>query len=342
MNRRKPIIYVSADGTSSISDRVDAATFEIVKLKLELKPKEKNNKLLDTNLSYILSAAASTAGLVSILSSVLPFPPLVLPLVYSLTQLIKKQEGQTSTTQELAFHSLSNDEEFSAKATQILNQLNLSQLQSLVEMIPFSSLPEEFEFPPGHPLPESIYRVHPLKTKNKRYIPLESFYSLLFDEREAELIRLLTDLGAKKIVIQEVTNETNDQGVNANVKLGGMGGGEGSRIREGKQSGIKARTIKLRGKHWTPNLNIEPEKYSWLPYEPKWEGLVHARIHGGTLSDSIELTSDISYAIGGNIKLTEGILQNLAEFGAGMKAINSSQKKQVFEVEFSDSIEDVN
>ena len=151
----------------------------------------------------------------------------------------------------------------------------------------------------------------------------------------------MTDLGAKRIVIQEVTNETNDQAANANIQLGAIGGGEGSLIQEGKQLGIKARTIKLRGKHWTPNLSFEPEKYSWLPFEPKWEGLVHARIHGGTLSDSIELTSDISYAIGGNIKLTEGILQNFAEFGAGIKAINSSQKKQIFEVEFSDSIEGI-
>ena len=345
MNRRKPIIYVSADGgISSITDGVDAATFEITKLNLELKSTEKNNKILDNNLFSILSGVSTTASLVSILSPfVLPFSPLVVfPLIYSLSQLIKKQEGQTSTTQELDLQLVSNDEEFSVRATQILTQLNLRQLQSLVETIPFSSLPEEFEFPPGHPLPESIYRVHPLKTKNKRYIPLESFYSLLFDERESELIRLLTDLGANKIVIQEITNETNDQGANLNIQLGGIGGGEGNLMREGKQLGTKARTIKLRGKHWTPNLNFEPEKYSWLPFEPKWEGLVHARIHGGTLSDSIELTSDISYAIGGNIQLTEGILQNIAEFRAGMKAINSSQKKQVFEVEFSDSIEDVN
>ena len=347
MNRRKPIIYVSADDIASFTDRVGAATSEITKLNLELKSKEKNSKLSDPSLidklsdTTLVDKFSTVVGIASIFMPS-PFLHVSLILAIGLTELIKKKEGQIPTRHESNFEPLDNDEKFSVKATQILNQLNLSQLQSLVEMIPFSSLPEEFEFPPGHPLPESIYRVHPLKTKNKRYIPLESFYSLLFDERESELIRLLTDLGAKKIVIQEVTNETNDQRANANIQLTGIGGGEGSLIRDGKQSGIKSRTIKLRGKNWTPNLNFEPEKYSWLPYEPKWEGLVHARIHGGTLSDSIELTSDISYAIGGNIKLTEGILQNLAEFGADMKAINSSQKKQIFEVEFSDSIEDVN
>ena len=175
MNRRKPIIYVSADGgISSITDGVDAATFEITKLNLELKSTEKNNKILDNNLFSILSGVSTTASLVSILSSVvLPFSPLVVfPLIYSLSQLIKKQEGQTSTTQELDLQLVSNDEEFSVRATQILTQLNLRQLQSLVETIPFSSLPEEFEFPPGHSLPESIYRIHPLKTKNKTPIQI--------------------------------------------------------------------------------------------------------------------------------------------------------------------------
>ena len=126
-------------------------------MNLELKPKEKSNKRLDP--INLLSEAPKSTLIAAALSFALPpfSGLLLLPLTYSVAQLIMKKEGQTSTTQESTLQSVSNDEEFSVKATQILNQLNLSQLQSLVETIPFSSLPEEFEFPPGHPLPESIY-----------------------------------------------------------------------------------------------------------------------------------------------------------------------------------------
>lgn len=312
MNVHKPIIYVSAGGTSSLSDEFFSNCTENAKLKSDVKLDEKNKALSNI--------AAAITGIIGI--TVVPTP-----LAIGLTQYLNKTKEQIASSQE------------TFKATQILNELNLNQLQSLIEVIPFLSLPEEFEFPPGHPLPENIYRVHPLKSKSKKYIPLESFYALLYDERETELIRLLTDLGATKIKIQELTNESNEQGADANVQVTGAGGVGGNFSREGKQSGIKARTIQLRGKPWTPNLTLELEKYSWLPYEPKWEALVHARKYGGTLSDSIELTSDISYSITGKIKLAEGLLQNIADLGAGIKAIKACQKRQLFEFEFADSIE---
>ncbi|MFM6254538.1 MAG: hypothetical protein ACKPEQ_36265, partial [Dolichospermum sp.] len=115
MNRRKPIIYVSADGVASFTDRIGAATSEISKLNLELKPKEKNDKLLDTSLIDILSDITlvdkfSTA-VVGIASIFMPNPVLQasLILVIGLTELIKKKEGQTPTGQESNFESLNND-----------------------------------------------------------------------------------------------------------------------------------------------------------------------------------------------------------------------------------------
>ena len=339
MNKCKLIIYVSADGTSSLADQISAVDREITKLKSDIKPNENNSKALEDVPLTTAAMGALTAMLTVIGVTLVPFLS-VAPLAIGVVQYLIKKQEQTSSSQEASLHEADSDEEFANKAAQVLNQLSLNQLQTLVEVIPFSSLSEEFEFPPGHPFPENIYRVHPLKSKSRKYIPLESFYALLYDERETELIRLLTDLGATKIVIQEVTNESNEQEANANVQFTGIGGGEGSFARAGKQSGVKARTIQLRGKPWTSNLTLAMEKYSWLPYEPKWEALVHARIYGGALSDSIELTSDISHSIGGKLKLAEGLLQNIADLGSGVKTIKAHQKRQLFEVEFADSIED--
>ncbi|MDJ0637144.1 MAG: hypothetical protein QNJ34_28480 [Xenococcaceae cyanobacterium MO_188.B29] len=218
---------------------------------------------------------------------------------------------------------------------QTLEKIDFSNWIDFIEQIPFSSIPEELDFPPGHPLPNRFYRVHPLKNKNHQYIPAEQFESLLYKERESELIKLLVDLGATDICVQELSSSKTKESVEGKVSLIGLGEGSFEKNGESQKLSSNSQITKLKPKNWTPE-NFNPEIYSWLPYEPYWESLVYARLKGGCLSSSIELTSDTSFAISAQLGLAEGLFKNLGSLGFGGEFSRLRKEKKRFEVKFID------
>ncbi len=332
MDSHKPIIYIATDNYPVFSEKLSSTIKEIE----NLKPGEDWQKIIAGIAGYT-GTGVGVGMLAGIVGSAFIAPPLLgLASTFAIN---KWKEIQLSKSESLTPKTLENNGQSLDKAVKTLKELNLENWKSLVESIPLSSIPNDLEFPPGHPLPEHLYRVHPLKLKKKKYIPIEVFDTLLYDEREAELIYLLTDLGATKITFREINNQSNEHGANAEVKIIGAGGLEGKGEHKRTQSQDNSQFIKLRGKPWTPNMTIDKEKYSWLSYEPSWERLVHTRLVGGALSTTIELTTDNSYSISGQFKLAEGLLQNIGALGAGATITQSFQKKKLFEVEFADSIE---
>jgi hypothetical protein len=332
MDSHKPIIYIATDNYPVFSEKLSSTIKEIE----NLKPGEDWQKIIAGIAGYT-GTGVGVGALAAIVGSAFITPPLLgLASTFAIN---KWKEIQLSKSESLTPKTLENNGQSLDKAVKTLKELNLENWKSLVESIPLSSIPNDLEFPPGHPLPEHLYRVHPLKLKKNKYIPIEVFDTLLYDEREAELIYLLTDLGATKITFREINNQSNEHGANAEVKIIGAGGLEGKGEHKRTQSQDNSQFIKLRGKPWTPNMTIDKEKYSWLSYEPSWERLVHTRLVGGALSTTIELTTDNSYSISGQFKLAEGLLQNIGALGAGATITQSFQKKKLFEVEFADSIE---
>lgn len=249
MNSYKPIIYIATDNHPVFFEKLSSTIEEIDNLKLG----EDWQKMIPgfatmVDATVVLTQLASTMGI----------------------------STWKQSKDEVKIEVQSVD-----KAVKNLKKLNLERWKYLVESISLSSIPNDLKFPPGHPIPEHLYRVHPLKQKMNKYIPIETFDTMLYDEREAELIYLLTDLGATKITFQDITNRSNEYGANAEVKVIGAGGVGGKGEHKGNQSEDSSEVIKLRGKPWTPNMTIDREKYSWLSYEPSWESLVHTRLVGG-------------------------------------------------------------
>jgi hypothetical protein len=161
-------------------------------------------------------------------------------------------------------------------------QLNPKQWQEeIVETVSLVNIDSKIWFPIGHPLPDRFYRQHPLKEKANHYYPVELFHVLLRDEREEELIQLLSDLGANKIMIQNQATSSESF--------------EGDRIFE------------FPGKRWSSNLKFDPTRYLWLAYEQTWQTLAYARIHQGCSSASLELTIDIANMISGQIDQIENL-----------------------------------
>ena len=115
-----------------------------------------------------------------VLDVLLPYP-----LTRTIERIIERTNRQKKTN--------GGDQEKQNKDTQsdinqILNSLKLEDWSSFVAQIPYTSIPKDFDFPPGHPLPGKLYRSHPLKSKINNYIPIEAFDYLLYAEREDELI----------------------------------------------------------------------------------------------------------------------------------------------------------
>jgi hypothetical protein len=229
---------------------------------------------------------------------------------------------------------LNIDHEVSNPEISTVTDSVLEELASQLNLTHVTEIPEELKFPPGHPIPQKLYREHPLKSKANHYIPVESYYSLLFEEREAELIRILAELGATKIIIEEESDEQFNLTLETESKLQAIASIEGTIDAQKKQSYKKVRTQEYIGKYWSEELSFDRSKYSWLDYEPTWEAIVEGRINNGQLSAVIELTTDISNEIITTMGLAEGLLKQLGALEMSFDFSKNNLKRRKFLVEF--------
>ena len=178
----KPLLYITANDKSSLQQSLSSAITTVT-------TQQDNNQSnsFKSNLLNILE----NETLIDISLSILN------PTYYFSKLIVKRLIANQKNTQ-------GNEQAKPDENTKLaLNEFNLEGWSEFITETPYSDIPEDFDFPPGHRLPGKLYRAHPLKSKSNKYIPIEVFDSLLYAEREAELIRLLVDLGATKITIKE-------------------------------------------------------------------------------------------------------------------------------------------
>lgn len=322
-NPCKPIIYI----VPKKSTKFDKTISDIIKV---------NKK--DINNDVFVAATTAVAAAIAAFSFPLSLG-IITPILGSL--FMKNIDTRNSKTNESEESSIPKDDESSSNIDQteinkLLKQIDLADWDDFVDQICYADIPKELDFPPGHPIPGRFYRVHPLKDKINRYIPEEIFDFILYKERESELIKMLVDLGATEIDIQEISSNITQGSMQGNVGLIGAGEGNIETKREKEKSSSTNKIIKLKPKDWSSeSFESGKYKYSWLPYEPDWESIVHARLRGGCISSSIELTSDTSFSISAQLGL-EGFLENLGSFGARGDFSHLRKEKKRFEVKFID------
>ena len=211
--------------------------------------------------------------------------PGMTPAIFWMADFLFETGGQKGDIERF-IHKRNQD---SRTLLQSLNNLDLSQWQaSLVEPLNFDAIPPDLNFPPSHPTPGKLYRQHPLKSKQRHYYPVASYYSVLFEERETELIEILSDLGAVKITVQEL--------------VAGATGAEtvGS-----------AQVFEYAGQPWSANMTFDRSKYSWLEHEPTWLRLIESRLHHGCLSTSFEFSIDFANTIANQMQGIRGLAKQL-------------------------------
>jgi len=198
------------------------------------------------------------------------------------------------------------------------------------------------KFAPGHPRMDCSYRLHPLATVpgsgyERHYIPMDSFDQVLLEEREAELLRLLIDLGATRILISErgASDVTANKTFGASATAGDAGDAEisASFKRASSNSDLHTREFILEGRA-VEHVELTEADYVWLPFEPNWKALVKARKTGRCTRASVELKTDASYSSsqGGFLKVALPV----GSGGAGGEASvqQASTTSYVFQVEF--------
>ncbi|MBD2665393.1 hypothetical protein B6N60_02781 [Richelia sinica FACHB-800] len=333
--KQKPLLYILPIESVTLQDTVSSAITNVASF-------DEDNKLT----YYKIAKKMTRIGVALLADLIIPLPlGVITTLVLGDILNIKREsnnedKNQNKESKRDVVYTNQQKNDLTADISKVIKELNLEDWSAFLGEIPYSSIPEDFEFSPGHPLPGRFYRAHPLESKNKKYIPIETFDSLLYAEREAELIRLLVDLGATKITIQEKQLGKTTSDTTANAAITGTGGVKAELKRDINELNESTRTFSLGGINWTPELQsrFNEEAYSWLPYEPAWAAVVHARLYGKCLTASIELTNDNSYSISGKMGLTEGLLQNLGGFDMGASFTLSQTKTSLISVEFSPSI----
>ncbi len=198
-----------------------------------------------------------------------------------------------------------------------------------------------FRFPPGHPRVGSSYRLHPLaehgdSTKETVYIPEDKYDEILFEEREAELIKFLVNLGATRISMTQL------ESTDSHRELKGDISGGNSLVEASASAGADDR--KLGSRSWdrefvlNPNQSklkpIDKKEYAWVNFEPNWQSILVAREVGGCTKASILLKEETAFS---TTKTASAHLASKAAKGgvsASAEGGVSSKKSVLIEVEF--------
>ncbi len=193
-----------------------------------------------------------------------------------------------------------------------------------------------FKFPPGHPIVGHAYRLHPLANypntkKSDTYMPENDYDNILLEEREAELLKILINLGATKIEIIEKNENDNSSSIGASLTAD-VGIGEAN-ISGTSRSGLNenhtnTRTYGLVGKQWFENDSLNRGNYAWLSYEPQWDTLITAREIGGCTSATVEIKQLSKYSI--DRELSADIKTKLYEIKGEVTHAKENQTNKVY------------
>ena len=257
----KPLLYVLAHGEASGDPgQINQAVFNgqtdvsIARGELELR------KAIQS-LAFITETSINSLPTLTALS----LPGAAIPLFWTIHTFLQHQYEKPGLDNRI--NRRNHDARLLFKQ---LAQLDLSPwyAQSVTQVAP-DNLPAEVHFPPEHPIPGQMYRHCPynIKDKGHLYYPVNNYFSMLFEEREQELITLLSDLGATQIIIESVS------------------GDEAVADKEGYRKVFEYTPRPLTA----PNA-INVQGYHWLVYESTWQSVLNERFRGLT---SIEFTFDM-------------------------------------------------
>lgn len=153
-------------------------------------------------------------------------------------------------------------------------------------------------FSPGHPRENVVYAQH---TANPlMYYTASSFHRQAFEHKFAEVITLLSSLGANEIKVEHVSgwNQEFSAGLGITTQTE-----DSASLGVGKNETENSAIIfdaKLTG-HDTPSI---PEDLTWYPHEALWQTVAIARVNNGLKNFNLSLTYSDDYGLNAGFKST--------------------------------------
>lgn len=164
------------------------------------------------------------------------------------------------------------------------------------------ALPNELQFPVGHPQPNSLYYAHP--AKRGVYLPIEDADEELFNDKVRDFRRLVQCLGATEITFRSVKGHSVQENISRgfDVEVGGSyteyegSVGYGNKKSNSSSQSMKGEREMVQRFNPTKAPYI-PDDVSWLSVDPEWQSLIKQRLDGNMLHYSIRISSRKTMAV---------------------------------------------
>jgi hypothetical protein len=181
-----------------------------------------------------------------------------------------------------------------------------------------SRIADELNLPPGHPSENEAYVRHPVDEYT--YCPFKDYHRWAFEDKFAELVRLLQSLGAKRIEVEHDHGWNRDIAAKIDTDISYV---EGPELENGS---TQSSSVLFRGDypgHTDPEL---PDDLIWYEYEPIWQAVAKGRIEEGleTFSFTLEYTDDFG--------VNADLAARVAKYGLSVGGTFTEHKKTVWKV----------
>jgi hypothetical protein len=153
--------------------------------------------------------------------------------------------------------------------------------------VPTRVAAREIQLPPNHPVPGSVYAVHPLFSQ--RYLPLPSFHRSLFQEKHAELLRLLAALGATYMRVRFASATASRYSATMGASFLGSMGGAVTRT--------QISDLEFEERYPPSGRRHVPDDLVWYHHEPAWKELALRRLQYGLSSFRARLVYADSFGV---------------------------------------------
>ncbi len=152
-------------------------------------------------------------------------------------------------------------------------------------------------FSPGHPRENVVYAQHPANPS--MYYTASSFHRQAFEHKFAEVITLLSSLGAREIKVEHVRGWSHEFSTEIGISIP-QDSAKVSVGKNGSETSALLFDAKLAG-HDTPSV---PDNLTWYPHEALWQALAVARVENGLRNFNLSLTYSDDYGLNADFKAT--------------------------------------
>lgn len=167
-----------------------------------------------------------------------------------------------------------------------------------------------------------VYAMHPYDRLT--YLSLARFHQYLFDEKRAEMVRLMTSLGARSLTLMHTEDDGRAGGVEAGVT--GV---------NGVDVGLKGNAKNSSGSRFALSLTVDerptrppslPTNLVWFHHEPLWQAMANARLEHGVSSFKVTFTYENDFDV--DVSLCAKVQ------GVGLKLGGTFEKNQSVRQEY--------